>query len=131
MRRSRARRRGSKGPVKFVGVDADRLVFFHHANIPVVLAYHGLAYGTAHRTDEARHCLAGLQRAADSAYLPPTYFAMVYAGLGEFENAFEWLDKAVEARDASLLHLRFIPQMDRLREHSRWHALLRRIKLAA
>jgi hypothetical protein len=55
--------------------------------------------------------------------------ALVYAGLGETDRAFEWLDRAYEDRMHWLVMLRIEPQLDSLRTDPHFAALLRRLGL--
>src|SRR4029453_17372538 len=57
------------------------------------------------READARDLLRTLEAVARDRYLPPAAFALVHAGLGNREAAFEWLDKAVAARDVHLIFL--------------------------
>jgi len=41
--------------------------------------------------------------------------ALIYAGLGDKDRAFEWLDRAYEARDMGLVLLKVDPPLDPLR----------------
>jgi hypothetical protein len=54
--------------------------------------------------------------------------ALVYAGLGEKDQAFEWLEKAYEAHDKGLIYLKVDPPVDPLRSDPRFQDLLRRMK---
>ena len=56
-----------------------------------------------------------------------TTIAMVYAGLGETDLAFEWLDKAYERKESQLTSLAISPWTVPLRDDPRFEALLRRI----
>jgi len=47
------------------------------------------------RESEARDVLEALIARADSEYVPPYYIAIAYAGLGEADLAFEWLDRSL------------------------------------
>jgi TolB-like protein len=53
--------------------------------------------------------------------------AMIHALIGEPDAAFEWLDKAYEARDPALICVRQFPDFESLHEDSRFADLLRRI----
>jgi hypothetical protein len=52
-------------------------------------------------------------------YVPAIYSAAVYAGLGESDQAFEWLRRAVERRDWLIAWFHVDPLWDILRSDSR------------
>ena len=52
-------------------------------------------------------------------------------GLGETDQAFEWLERAYEERSSRLTFLRVDPILDSLRSDTRYLDLLRRMELAA
>ena len=55
---------------------------------------------------------------------------MLYLGIGDIEHAFEWLEKAAEARDVLLYYLKVGPIYDKIREDPRYEALLDRVGLS-
>ena len=57
-------------------------------------------------------------------------FAIVHAELGEFELAFEWLERCYDARDVHLIFLTMDPKWDPLRTELRFSNLLRRCGFA-
>jgi TolB-like protein/Flp pilus assembly protein TadD len=88
------------------------------------LAY---AYGvTGHRT-EALALVRALLLSAERRYLPPFGVAMAYAGLGDADAAFRWLDRAVEERAALMDGLAVAPGFASLHGDPRWSRLLRRV----
>lgn len=91
-----------------------------------------LGYGLARlgRRAEARAILAELDAAESRSYVTPMSRAWVHIGLGEFDNAFEWLDRAVEERDPHVLHFPCQPAYDPMRQDPRFPALLRKMRLA-
>ncbi len=89
----------------------------------------GYCYAMAGRRDEAQREIGILKARAESNYVSPMSFAAIYAGLGEEEEAFSYLDRAVEAKDTSLpVHL-LSAEFDSLREHVRFQQLRGRIGL--
>jgi len=66
---------------------------------------------------------------AKAEYVQSMEFAKIYAALGEKDQAFEWLDRAYEAREGTLGSLKVNPKMDNLRSDPRFSDLLRRINL--
>ncbi len=65
-----------------------------------------------------------------TSYVPPYNIAIVYAGLGDKDQAFGWLDRAFEERTGYLSRLTTDPHLDDLRSDSRFGDLLRRVGLS-
>jgi len=55
--------------------------------------------------------------------------AWAYLGIGD-ERVFEWLEKAIDARDPAVTHMPSMPLYDGIRGDPRFHALLARMRLA-
>jgi serine/threonine-protein kinase len=72
----------------------------------MALSMRGCAYGLAGRREEALTILDELFEIRERKYAAAFNIARVYAGLGDRDNAFEWLEKAIEERNAELVHLR-------------------------
>jgi Tfp pilus assembly protein PilF len=89
----------------------------------------GWAYASTGRTAEALTLLEELQARAQAQYTPPWSFAVIYAGLGEMDKAFDWFEKAVDEHDPLMLHFHVHPNYDPLRTHPRYSALLRTMNL--
>ena len=70
-----------------------------------------------------------LQERSKRNYISPTVIAFIYAGLGENDQAFAWLDKAYDTRDALLVFLKAEPLFDGLRSDPRFAGLLQRVGL--
>jgi len=68
-----------------------------------VLVNLGCLYGIVGERDKAQQVLNELQELSTSRYLLPYSIALVYAGLGEVDRAFEWLEKSYEQREGLLL----------------------------
>jgi TolB-like protein/Tfp pilus assembly protein PilF len=62
-------------------------------------------------------------------YLSPRFIAEAYIDLGERDQAFEWLDKAVQSRDSVSIWLKVHPEFDPLRSDPRFEELMRRVGL--
>ena len=56
---------------------------------------------------------------------------MIYAGLGEADEMFSWLEKAYGQRDSNIVNLAVAPEFDAFRSDPRFAALLGRVGLAA
>jgi pentatricopeptide repeat protein len=84
------------------------------------------AYARAGRREEAEKILAEMKELQQSRYVSPLYIATVHAGLGEVDEAIEWLNKAFDARHPGLVLIKVDPMFDSLREDRRFQELLRR-----
>ncbi len=89
----------------------------------------GFSYGAAGDRPSAERYLGELAARARSAYVDPYERAIVYAGLRDRNNAFHWLELAVEAHSPQLIWLRSEPMLDALRPDPRFAALLQHIGL--
>jgi tetratricopeptide (TPR) repeat protein len=61
--------------------------------------------------------------------MPVLQLALLHGELGHFDEAFQYLDAAIEGRDPSLVHLAVAPQWDTLRGDARFDERLRRMRL--
>jgi TolB-like protein len=94
-----------------------------------VMSLRGYVLAKAGRTAEAREVLKALESISRERYMPPYAIALVYAGLGETDAAFAWLDRAVEAHDVHLAMLPTDSKWDALRGDARFAAVLRKCGL--
>jgi TolB-like protein/DNA-binding winged helix-turn-helix (wHTH) protein/Tfp pilus assembly protein PilF len=90
----------------------------------------GYAYAVAGKRDEAQKILNDLKEQSKQRYVSPKAFAMVYMGLGDKDQAFEWFNKTFEENPYRIAWLKVDPRFDSLRSDPRFDALLRRMKLA-
>ena len=91
-----------------------------------------LGYGLARlgRKAEVEGILAELNAAESRGYVTPISRAWIYIGMGDSDEAFEWLDRAVDEHDPHILHFPCKPAYDPIREDPRFSALLRKMRLA-
>jgi tetratricopeptide (TPR) repeat protein len=94
----------------------------------VQLAYQGFVLGQIGRRAEAEHIITTMNQIAQSRFVPPFAFALVYTGLGDRDAAFHWLEKAYAVRDIGLVFLPANPMWDSLRSDKRFQDLLRRCR---
>jgi TolB-like protein/DNA-binding winged helix-turn-helix (wHTH) protein/Tfp pilus assembly protein PilF len=98
-------------------------------DIPVVHALLGHAYAIAGRTIEAHRELSALQAAAAKRYIPPSYFAILWMGLGDHRQAMAWLDRGYKDRSEHMLYLGLEPLVDPLRTEPQFVSLLKQVGL--
>jgi DNA-binding winged helix-turn-helix (wHTH) protein/TolB-like protein/Tfp pilus assembly protein PilF len=93
------------------------------------LAYESFALARLGRRDEARKILDILLKRSAERYVPPYHIAVVYAGLGERENALNFLEKAFAGPDPKMVFLKSHHFWDDLRSEPRFVELMRKMKL--
>jgi tetratricopeptide (TPR) repeat protein len=111
------------------GIAAHRKAAELTGGAPMMLGWLGMTLAQSGDTAAARAILDRLHAIALKAYVLPTSFAWIHLGLGETDQAFEWLDRAVDARDHMLMPIKSYPFLDEIRADPRYTALLRRMKL--
>jgi tetratricopeptide (TPR) repeat protein len=91
---------------------------------PSYRAVYAAALAAAGLTDSA----AAVARAVESstAYVPFTELAAAYVYLNEDDKALALFERAFEERDPAVKHMRVEPLYDRIREHPRFQAILRK-----
>jgi len=88
----------------------------------------GHTYGAIGKKSEAETVLHGLEQKAKSEYVSPYLMATVYAGLGNREQAFVFLEKAYVEKSWDLaLELQSDLRLDSLHSDPRFQNLLRRL----
>jgi non-specific serine/threonine protein kinase len=108
---------------------AEKAVVLSGRSIAMLMAALGYAYAVAGETERAREVLNELYEQVKQKYVSPYFFAQIYAGLGEKDQAFEWLERAYEERGHWLTYLKIEPMLDSLRSDSRFQELVRRVGL--
>ena len=99
-------------------------------DIPLIMGFLGYAYAASGNVDEARRVLEEMQKQRNERYVSAYAIALVYAGLAEYDLAFEWLGIACEDRDEFLTWgLGIDPRLDGLRSDERYVQLMNRIGL--
>jgi tetratricopeptide (TPR) repeat protein len=89
--------------------------------------YLGAAYAKAGQRQKAQEILKRLQTTKE--YVSPGELPVLYAALGEREQAFASFERAYEAHDLQLQYLGWDPSFDSLREDPRFKDLMRRVGL--
>ena len=89
------------------------------------------AYAAIGRRAEAEKILRDLKQKSKSVYVSPYVIATIYAGLGDNDRAFEFLEKAYQERSLEISwHIKADLRIDNLRSDPRFQNLLRRVGLA-
>jgi len=90
----------------------------------------GLAYGRSGRTADALNVLKAMKEMSKDVYLPPQEAAIVYMAVGDYDQAFAWLEKSYSERFTTLIALTADPIYDPLHTDPRYYDLARRLNLA-
>ncbi len=104
---------------------------FKYEKLPYEQGRWGLAvaYARTGKTGEARKILNQFYQLARERYVSPTAFILIHLSLGEKDKAFEWLERAYEARDFDLCEIKVDPRLKPLRSDPRFSDLLKRMNL--
>jgi TolB-like protein/Flp pilus assembly protein TadD len=95
---------------------------------PFPKALLGHLYGKIGRKDEARQILAGLRYARERRYVQGYGLAIVYLGLGDYNEAVNWLEQGYRDRDGFNIGVIRVDQfLDPLRGDPRFEALAEKI----
>jgi tetratricopeptide (TPR) repeat protein len=93
------------------------------------VAHLAYAYALAGRRNDAQNLLTALLEMSKQQFVHPVLIARVYAGLGQKQAAFEWLEGAYRVHEEQLLELEYDPSLASLRSDPRFLDLVRRIGL--
>lgn len=83
----------------------------------------------AGRRDDVRRLLGRLQECGKAGHAPPSMLAVCHLALEDRDGAFEWMDRAVEARHPIIMPIKTFPFLDPLRSDGRYRGLLRKMHL--
>ena len=95
----------------------------------IALAGLGHAFGASGQEKAAREILAKLLEMSKRIYVPAYDIAVVHMGLGEKDQALEWLSKAYEERSGFLVYIKCDRRFDGLRSDPRFESLLKQVGL--
>jgi len=98
-------------------------------NWPVALAAIGNIYGLNDQRTEAQNILDTLNSLSTKKFVTSYGVALVYAGLGEKEKTFLWLNKAYEERSHWLVWLKTDPRWAPIQSDKRFVELVNRVGL--
>ena len=89
----------------------------------------GHAYAVSGKSEEALAVLGEMKQLSQKEYVPSDGIAIIYAGLGEKDKAFEWLEKAYQEHAFKMAWIKVEPRWESLRSDPRYPDLLSRIGL--
>src|SRR6266700_716451 len=91
----------------------------------------GLAhvYAVTGNKGEAQKLLSEMKDLSVRQYVPADRIALIYAGLGDKDEAFAWLEKGYDERSFNMTWLKAEPRWDSLRSDPRFADLVRRLGL--
>ena len=98
-------------------------------NNPNFLAALGHAYASSGNTAGAHNILDTLFVVNKQEPVSPFFFALVYTGLNDKENALKWLERSFEEKSGSVRYLKMEPRLQSLRNEPRYIALMKKIGL--
>jgi non-specific serine/threonine protein kinase len=89
----------------------------------------GWVDGVAGRRAEAENIVEAFKRLSSREFVDAYLIAMVYAGLGDKNQTFEWLERAYRAHSIAMVWLKSDVFWDNVRSDPRYQDLLRRVGL--
>lgn len=89
----------------------------------------GFAYALTGKHKQAIEVLENLREISKEKYVPAYSFAMLYLGLKDYDQTFEYLEKAFAERSGFLPFLKVEPMVDAIRNDPRFQDLVWRIDL--
>jgi eukaryotic-like serine/threonine-protein kinase len=89
----------------------------------------GWVYAVSGRRADGLKLAKELKELSSHAYIDPYNVAVIYAGLGDKDEAFRWLEKGYEQRSSGMPYLTTDPFWSEMRSDPRYADLLRRMKL--
>ncbi len=96
---------------------------------PGVIGVLARAYGHAGRRSDALRLIAELNRRRQRGYVPTAPFAQAYVGLGDYDQAFAWFDRACQEKSNIMQWIKVEPFPDAMRNDPRFAELIRRVGL--
>jgi len=96
---------------------------------PARKGYLGLWLAKSGNRQEALKLLSELKQESSQNYVQSYSFALIYIGLGDKEEALNWLEKEVLGRSERASSFAVAPELDGLRSEPRFKAMLKRMNL--
>jgi len=97
---------------------------------PGSILWLAVAYAHADRRPEALRLINELKRRKKTTYVPPAVFIYPYLALGDYDQAFAFLERAYQEQSNNMMFLRVGPFFDCVRDDPRFADLVRRVGLS-
>jgi pentatricopeptide repeat protein len=94
---------------------------------PAVLSYLVVAYARLGKREEAVKLVEQMHEQAKQRYVPAYSFGVAYTGLGDKDQAFQWLERSLQDRAWEITYLKVDASMDGLRSDPRFDDLVKRL----
>jgi serine/threonine protein kinase/Flp pilus assembly protein TadD len=98
--------------------------------IPAALSELGYCHARMGRRDLAHTTIQELQRLAEREWVSPVSAALVYAGLGEYDEAMRCLEEALRKRIRQLVWVNVDPRYDAMRNNPKFEQLIASLGLS-
>ncbi len=96
---------------------------------PPMVSALGHAYAVSGGKDQAQKVIVELKQLSGRRYVAPFEIAVIYIGLGDKDQTFEWLEKAYQDHSPWLIYLKVDPRFDSLHGDPRYRDLRQRMGL--
>jgi TolB-like protein/tetratricopeptide (TPR) repeat protein len=110
---------------------ADAAQRFRQLGGPHATGHLGNVYARQGRVSDAQAAIELMKQEIARSGIGGYEIALIYAGLGDRNNAFVWLERSFDSRDKGLTYLRIDPCLDPLREDPRLENLIKRVGFPA
>lgn len=117
-----------KGMYREAAEEFDRALALSGEDIETIAAQ-GYFYALSGKQEETRNVLKELNAMSYHRYVPAYFFAKIFIGLGETDNAFDYLHKALEERYGLLAYMNVEPELEALRQDARFSELAQQVGL--
>jgi TolB-like protein/DNA-binding winged helix-turn-helix (wHTH) protein/Tfp pilus assembly protein PilF len=95
-------------------------------NVPAI-GLRGYIYAAQGRTQDALLVVNQLEQLSKRGYVDPMFIANIYAGLGNRDSSFLWLERAYDEHSLGMMELKLSPAYAKIRSDSRFAGLVRRV----
>jgi non-specific serine/threonine protein kinase len=99
--------------------------------VPWFAAYRGYLFGLLGERSRALQMLEELKVTSKTRFVPGFFYALVYVGLRDNDQAFAWLEKTCDEGFVRLVYLKVEPIWDLIRSDPRFAAVIKRVGIPA